>query len=77
MKKNKTTVLKHLILGCTFAAALFAINGKLRANTEETIDKTFTVAAGGMVVADIDWGSIEVGTHPGNDVIIHVWCTLS
>jgi len=77
MKKSKTTVSKHLMLGCAISLALFASAGKLRANTEETIDKTFTVAAVGMVVTDVDWGSIEVATHPGNDVIIHVWRKVS
>jgi len=44
----------------------------LHAETEEQIQKQFAVSPGGKVVVDVDFGSIEVATKPGNEVTVEV-----
>lgn len=48
----------------------FAASLTLSAQTEEQIDKHFTVSPNGRLVVDVGAGSIEVATHAGNDVIV-------
>ncbi len=43
------------------------------AETEDNLDKTFSIAAGGKVVLDVNVGSIEVKGEDRNDVAIHVY----
>ena len=77
MKAKTNLVLKNLSVRCALAAALLVNPPTLWAETEETLDKTFTVSAGGTLVTDVDFGSIEVGTHAANEVIVHVWRKVS
>ncbi|MBU6400066.1 MAG: DUF4097 family beta strand repeat protein [Verrucomicrobia bacterium] len=75
--KSKNALVHRLCFGFAVTIALLASTGSARSETEETLDKTFTVVAGGRLVTDVDFGSIEVGSHSGNDVTIHVWRNVS
>jgi DUF4097 and DUF4098 domain-containing protein YvlB len=43
------------------------------ATTEEQINQKFTVKPGGLVVVDVDFGSIEVTTNATDEVVVDVW----
>lgn len=43
------------------------------ASTEEQINKTLAVPAGGKLVVDVDFGEIDVKTHDAAEVNIDVW----
>jgi DUF4097 and DUF4098 domain-containing protein YvlB len=77
MNPKATSVLNGFGFGCAVAVALIVSAGTVRAETEETLDKTFTVPAGGTLVTDVSLGSIDVGTHSANEVTIHVWRKVS
>jgi hypothetical protein len=64
------------------SALLIAISGSLllpfasltaRADTEEQINKKFTVKPGGTITVDFDFGSIEVTTNATREVVVDVW----
>src|SRR6266478_192500 len=44
-----------------------------QAATEEQINKKFTAQPGGTVVVDVDFGSINVRTNAGSEVVVDVW----
>jgi len=44
-----------------------------RGATEEQINKKFSVKAGGTIVVDVDFGSIEVRTNATSEVVVDVW----
>jgi len=48
-----------------------------RAETEETLDKTFAASAGGRLVVDVDFGAIEISTNATSEVTVHVWRKVS
>jgi hypothetical protein len=77
MKTKTNLVLKNLSARCALAVALLIGSPTLRAETEETLDKTFAVSSGGTLVTDVDFGAIEVGTHAASEVIVHVWRKVS
>ncbi len=77
MKAKTTLSLKILNASSALAAALLLSAPILRAETEETLDKTFTVTAGGTLVADVDFGAIEVSSQAANEVTIHIWRKVS
>src|SRR5262245_40670661 len=77
MKTNIHLALKTLSAGSLLAAVLLLSPPTLRAATEETLDKTFTVSPGGTLVADVDFGAIEVSSRTGNEVKVHVWRNVS
>ena len=56
-------ILTLLLAGCLAAVAA----------TEEQINKRFTVQAGGKLVVDVDFGSIEVKSGPADEVEVDVW----
>jgi Putative adhesin len=43
------------------------------ASTEETINKRLAVQPGGTLTVDVDFGSIDVTTADGNDVVVDAW----
>lgn len=45
----------------------------LSAQTEEQIDRRFTVPANSQLVVDVGIGSIDVTTHAGNEVVVSVF----
>lgn len=64
MKNTRTA----LILLTSLAAA-----AALNAATEEKINKSFTVAPGGKLVVDVDFGAIEVSSSPNSEVSVDVY----
>lgn len=42
----------------------------LSAQTEEQIDKRFTVPANSQLVVDVGQGSLELSTHAGNEIVV-------
>ncbi len=54
-----------LVLALTSCAALAA--------TEEQTNKTFQVTSGGVLIVDVDFGSINVVTNSTDAVVINVW----
>ncbi len=44
-----------------------------RADTEEQINKRFSVKPAGTIVVDVDVGGIEVGTNATSEVVVDVW----
>jgi DUF4097 and DUF4098 domain-containing protein YvlB len=56
------------LLAIAFIASAFAAS----ATEEENLSRTFTVQPGGELVVDVDFGSIEVSSHPTADVSIEV-----
>ena len=67
LKAMKLTALKLTVLLCLLssAAALAA--------TEERLNQRFPVEAGGTVVVDVDFGSIDVSTNATSEVVVEVW----
>jgi hypothetical protein len=53
----------------TAAAALAA--------TEERIQKRFPVQPGGTVVVDVEFGTIDVSTNAGTEVVVEAWRKIS
>lgn len=43
------------------------------AATEETLNKTFTATAGGTLVVDVQFGSIDVTTNSTDEIAVDVW----
>ncbi len=43
------------------------------ASTEETINKRLAVQPGGTLTVDVDFGSIDVATADGNEVVVDAW----
>lgn len=63
---NPTRSLLALLTTLATAAAL-------NATTEEKVDKTFSVAPGGKLVLDVDFGAIEVTTNATSEVSVEVF----
>ena len=55
------------------ALLLLATCVTLSAQTEERFDKSFPIAANGQLIVDVGFGSIDVTTHAGNDVVVSAW----
>jgi hypothetical protein len=69
--------MKTLTTALLFATGTFATTA-LTAATEETLAKTFTAAAGGTLIVDVSFGSIEVVADPNRtEVGIDVWRKIS
>ena len=43
------------------------------AATEETLNKTFSTTAGGTLVVDVQFGSIDVATNATDQIAVDVW----
>jgi len=56
---------------------LFVVSLAAQAATEEQINKRFTASPGGTVVVDVDFGSINVSTNAGSEVVVDVWRKVS
>jgi hypothetical protein len=69
LRKNIT---KHQAIMKTTLALLFAACLASSAETEERVNKTFSVQPGGKLVVDVDSGSIEVNTNDSNQVTVDV-----
>lgn len=67
-------VFHRLLLATALALPGFAA---LRAETEENIQKKFEVKAGGNLVVDVDFGSIEVSAGSGQHVGIQITRRIS
>jgi len=65
MKRLSSFTLLALI-GPVLALSTFA-------TTEENISKTLPAKSGGTLVVDVDMGSVDVSTHPSDEVSIQVW----
>ena len=50
-----------------------ALSSTALAATEEQINRHFTVQAGGKVVVEVDFGSINVSTNAGGEVAVDAW----
>jgi len=55
-----------LLLWAAFCCAALAA-------TEEQLNRHFAVQPGGKVVVDVDFGSINISTNAGNEVVVDVW----
>ncbi|MCC6233928.1 MAG: DUF4097 family beta strand repeat protein [Verrucomicrobiales bacterium] len=53
------------------AAAVLTL-AAAQAETLEKFDRSFRVSPGGKLVVDVDFGALEVTSHAGNEVVIHV-----
>src|SRR2546426_11417341 len=49
----------------------------LSAETQEQINKRFTVQPGGKLVVDVDFGSIEIRTNATGEVVVDVFRKVS
>ena len=56
-----------------FSVALVAGCFALHAETEEKINKRFTVQSGGKLVVDVDFGSVDVTTNAGGAMTVDVF----
>jgi hypothetical protein len=54
------------------ALLLLATCAGLVAETEERLNKQFTVQPGGTLVVDVDFGSLDVKTHEAGEVLVEV-----
>jgi hypothetical protein len=64
-----TTIIKTMKLPTIL---LFATCVAVSAETEERITKQFTVQPGGMLVVNVDFGSLDVKTHDAGEVVVDV-----
>src|SRR3954471_9924914 len=55
------------------AGLMLAVAGAARAETEDHLQKTFTVSPGGKLTVDVNVGSIEVTASDRKDVSIEVF----
>ncbi|MBE2213260.1 MAG: DUF4097 family beta strand repeat protein [Opitutaceae bacterium] len=65
-------VFRTLVPAAAFAIAAALSATSVSAETVDTIDKSFKVAAGGTLSVDVDAGSIEVNAAPGDTVKVQV-----
>ena len=70
MKTTKTSLSTNMKLTSVFFALTCCA---ALAATEEQLNKNFTVAPGGTIVVDVDFGAIDVATNAGTEVTIDVW----
>src|ERR1051326_9188572 len=68
--------MKHSTL-LLVASCLLASRLAVSAETEEQINKRFAVQAGGNLVVDVDFGSIEVSTNATSEVTVDVFRKVS
>ena len=54
-----------------------ALTSTALAATEEQINKHFTVQPGGKLVVEVDFGSINVSTNSGSEVVVDAWRKVS
>ena len=72
MKHNYIPILSNWRTMFATAGVLVLSLALARAETEETLKKSFTVKPGGQLVVEVDFGAIEVTTRAGDQVSIHV-----
>ena len=72
MKQNSLPFLSHCRTMSVSVCALALSLSMARAETTENLEKTFTIKPGGQLVVEVDFGAIEVTTHAGDQVSIHV-----
>jgi len=70
---GSTTSVAVKIAACLLLLAALAA----QAATEEQINKRFAAQPGGTVVVDVDFGSINVSTNSGSEVVVDVWRKVS
>ena len=56
----------------TLLAVAILASSVLRAATEESTNRTFTIQSGGQVTVDVDFGSVEITTNSTPEVAIEV-----
>src|SRR5262245_48737242 len=72
LMQSQSSLMKSMAL--IIAAGAFVLGTTATyAETEDNLDKTFAIAAGGKVMLDVNVGSIEVKGEDRNDVSIHVY----
>ncbi len=69
---RSTTNVLRLALVLITAAQCAAL-----AATEERVNKRFAVKPGGTLALDVDFGSVEVTTGEGNEVVVDAWRKIS
>jgi DUF4097 and DUF4098 domain-containing protein YvlB len=55
------------------AIALICIAGGSALAAEKTLDRNFTVSAGGSLIVDTDGGAVHVSSDDSNQVVVHVF----
>ena len=74
---NPAPLRRRTTLVLAVAACGLALLPVTRAETEEKLEKTFPASAGGQLVVEVDFGSIEVSSNAVDEVSIHVWRRVS
>ena len=57
--------------------AWIALSGAAVAATEEQINRHFTAQPGGKLVVEVDFGTINVSTNAGSEVVVDAWRKIS
>jgi DUF4097 and DUF4098 domain-containing protein YvlB len=73
MKREHPNELAHCKALTLAAFVLVATALAANAATEERVNKHFTVTAGGTLVVDVAFGSIEVSTNDTSEVVVDAW----